>query len=107
MRRIGSVTKIKPEKIEEYKRYHACVWPEVLKKITECNIKNYSIFFKDNYLFSYFEYVGSDYKADMKKMADDPHTQKWWKIIMPMQEPLPTKKPDEWWTEMKEVFHLD
>ncbi|GAH80677.1 unnamed protein product, partial [marine sediment metagenome] len=32
MRRIGSVIKIKPEKIEEYKRYHASVWPEVLKK---------------------------------------------------------------------------
>ena len=43
----------------------------------------------------------------MKKMADDPHTQEWWKIIMPMQEPLPTKKPDEWWAEMEEVFHVD
>jgi len=107
MRRIGSVIKIKPEKIEEYKRYHTSVWSEVLKKIKECNIRNYSIFLKDNYLFSYFEYIGKNYKADMKKMADDPHTQKWWKIIMPLQEPLPTRKPGEWWAEMKEVFSID
>lgn len=107
MRRIGSVIKIKPEKVEEYKSYHKSVWPKVLKKIRECNIKNYSIFLKDNYLFSYFEYVGKDYEADMKKMADDSHTQKWWKITMPMQEPLPTRKSGEWWAEMKEVFHID
>ncbi len=31
---------IEPEAIEEYKRYHAAVWPEILKKITECNIGN-------------------------------------------------------------------
>ena len=43
----------------------------------------------------------------MKKMADDPYTQKWWKITMPLQEPLSTRKPDEWWAEMEEVFHVD
>ena len=52
--------------------------------------------------------MDKDYKADMKKMADDDaYTQKWWKIIMSMQEPLPTRKSDEWWTEMEEVFHID
>ena len=105
MQRIGSVINIKSEKIEEYKRYHKSVWPWVLRKIRECNIRNYSIFLKDNNLFSYFEYMGEDYKADMKKMADDAYTQKWWNIIMPMQEPLSTRKSDEWWAEMEEVFH--
>lgn len=43
--------------------------------------------------------------ANLCKKADDPHTQEWWKIIMPMQEPLPTRRSDEWWAQMEEVFH--
>ncbi len=77
------------------------------RKNRECNIKNYSIFLKDNYLFSYLEYAGKNYEADTKKMADDSTIQRWWKITAPMQEPLPTRKFGEWWAEMKEVFHID
>ena len=67
----------------------------------------YSIFFKDNILFGYFEYRGSDVKRDFAKMAADPKTQEWWSIMEPMQEPLPTRKEAEWWATMEEVFHLD
>ena len=107
MKRYGSVIKIKPEKLEEYKKIHSNVWPEVAKIINECNITNYSIYHKDGYLFSYFEYIGEDYKSDMAKMAADPTTQKWWDICMPMQEPLNTRKEGEWWTEIEEIFHQD
>ena len=62
MRRFGMAIKLKPGSEAAYKQYHAAVWPEVLKRITECNIKNYSIFFKDNMLFSYFEYYGTKWK---------------------------------------------
>ena len=74
MKRFGMVLGVKPEKIDEYKRLHAAVWPDVLKMITACNIRNYSIFLKDDRLFSYFEYTGDDYEADMNKMAEDPQT---------------------------------
>ncbi|MDO8360037.1 MAG: L-rhamnose mutarotase, partial [Devosia sp.] len=40
-------------------------------------------------------------------MAADPVTQDWWKVCMPMQSPLASKKDAEWWTGMEEVFHLD
>lgn len=107
MKRYGSVIKIKPEKIEEYKKLHADVWPDVLKTISECNIKNYSIYLKDDFLFSYFEYYGTDYDADMQKMAADPATQKWWDINMPLQTPLEGTGKGEWWTAMEEIFHHD
>ena len=107
MERHGSVIKVKPEKFEEYKEYHARVWREVLKTIRDCNIRNYSIYHKDGYLFGYFEYIGDDYEADMAKMAADPKTQEWWDIMMPMQEPLETRAEGEWWAEMEEVFHTD
>ncbi len=107
MERHGSLIKVRPEKLAEYTRYHAAVWPEIRDMIRACNIRNYSIYHKDGYLFSYFEYWGSDYQADMDKMAADPKTQEWWAIMKPMQVPLPTRAPGEWWAEMEEVFHQD
>lgn len=107
MKRYGKVIKVKPEKFEEYKRLHANAWHEVLKMIKACNIRNYSIYYKDGYLFSYYEYVGKNHDEDMKKMAADPKTQEWWKHTDPCQEPLPTRKQGEWWAEMDEVFHTE
>jgi L-rhamnose mutarotase len=107
MKRYGSVIGVRPETLESYKKYHAAVWPEILAMITKCNIKNYSIFLKDNLLFGYFEYHGLDFKADMARMAADSKTQEWWAIMMPMQKPLDTRREGEWWAEMQEVFHLD
>jgi len=107
LKRVGSVIKVKPEKLEEYKRLHKNVWPEVLEMIKECNIQNYSIYYKDGYLFSYFEYVGDNYEKDMEKMSQHKKTQEWWTVCKPCQIPLETRKDDEWWAEMEEVFHLD
>ena len=81
MKRYGSVINVRPEAIEEYKRYHAAVWPEILEMIHQCNIRNYSIFLKDNLLFGYFEYHGSDFAADMANMAADLKTQEWWAVM--------------------------
>lgn len=107
MKRYGSVLGLSEEGKAEYRALHAAVWPAVLAKITECNIRNYSIFLKEpeNLLFSYFEYIGTDYESDMAKMAADPTTQKWWAVNMPLQRPLDTRKPGEWWADMTEIFH--
>lgn len=107
MKRYGFVIKAKPETFEEYKSYHAAVWPGVLNMISECNIRNYSIFHHDGYLFGYYEYIGQNHQTDMEKMAADPKTQEWWDVMMPMQMPLDSRKEGEWWAEMEEVFHSD
>jgi len=112
VQRYGMVIGLKPEKIDDYKKLHAAAWPGVLKKIRESNIRSYSIYLKEvekgkYYLFSYFEYTGSDFQADMAKMAADPTTQKWWKETDPCQVPLPTRGPKEFWSTMEEVFHQD
>jgi L-rhamnose mutarotase len=107
MERYGSIIKVRPEKFEEYKKLHVAVWPEVLDIIKKCNIRNYSIFHKDDYLFNYFEYVGDNFEDDMVKIAADPMTQKWWNICKPCQQPLENRAKDEWWTNMEEVFHCE
>jgi L-rhamnose mutarotase len=109
MTRHGQLIGIGADAIAEYKRLHADAWPGVLAKITDCNIRNYSIFLKEpeNLLFAYFEYVGTDFEADMAKMAADPETQRWWSKCMPLQRPLNSRAEGEWWAEMPEVFHHD
>jgi len=106
MKRFGQIIRVRPEHFEDYKKYHAAVWPDVLSKIKECNITNYSIFHKDGLLFAYFEYTGVDFEADMAKMAADPKTQEWWAVMKPMQQPVENSEPGEWWATMEEVFHL-
>jgi L-rhamnose mutarotase len=110
--RYGMVTGLKSEKAAYYRDLHAKTWEGVLKKIKECNIQNYSIYEQEIegklYLFSYYEYVGDDYEADMKRIAADPVTQSWWKETDPCQDPLPeAKAKKQIWHPMKEVFHTN
>ncbi len=112
MKRYGSVLGLRSDKIAEYKKLHEAVWPDVLKTIKNCHVKNYTIFLRRlddgrHYLFSYFEYAGRDYAADMAKMAADPATQRWWAICKPLQQPLEGLAPEDWWAPMEEVFHTD
>jgi len=112
MERYASLIGIRPEKLDEYKRLHAAVWPEVLARITESGIRNYSIYLRklpdgSHYLFSYFEYVGTDFDSDMAKVAADPKTQEWWAVCKPCQDPLSDRADGEWWSDMEEVFHAD
>jgi L-rhamnose mutarotase len=109
MQRMGMVIGISPDRIAEYRQTHADVWPEVLAMIAACDIRNYSIFLREpeNLLFAYFEYHGTDFTADMKKMAGDEATQRWWAIHDPMQQPLASRAAGEHWASMEEVFHVD
>ena len=107
MKRYGMAIRLKPGAYDEYTRLHSAVWPEVLATITACHIHNYSIFHKDGLLFSYFEYHGVDFAGDMAKMAADPATQRWWDLCNPLQDPLETRTPGEWWAGMDELFHED
>ena len=107
MKRFAQLIGIKADRLEEYKRYHAAVWPEILDMIRQCNIRNYSIFYRDGLLFAYFEYTGIDFDADMAKMAADPKTQEWWDIMKPIQTPIETRAEGEWWAPLEEVFHTD
>jgi L-rhamnose mutarotase len=106
MRRIGMVMGIRPDKIEEYKRLHAAAWPGVLAKISDCNMKNFSIFLREpeNLLFAYFEYHGNDLAADSARMAADPITQQWWTECNPCQQPFESRGEGEWWASMEPVF---
>lgn len=109
--RVGQVIGLRPEKKDYYIQLHANTWPGVLKRIHDSNIRNYSIYLAELdgklYLFSYYEYIGDDYEADMAKIAADPETQRWWKETDPCQIRLPGTPEGKWWKPIPEVFHTD
>jgi L-rhamnose mutarotase len=107
MKRYGMVIGVRPEKLDEYKRLHAAVWPEIIRLLEEAHVKNYSIFQKDALLFGYFEYHGSDLAADFARMNAEPIVKEWYAVCGPCQVPLATRKQGEWWADMDEVFHME
>ena len=111
VKRFGSIIGLNPEKEQYYRELHAGVWPGVLERLWKSHIRNYSIYVTEldgaRYLFSYFEYTGTRYEADMQAIADDPETQRWWKETDPCQIQLPTRKPGANWSEMEMVFLME
>lgn len=103
--RFGSVSRTDgKEGYKKYAAYHSNPFEGVNEMIKACNLQNYSIYYYDGLLFSYYEYVGDDYEADMAKMAADPKTQEWWAAVVPCMKPLTDDGP---WVDMQEVYHLD
>ena len=103
--RFGQLGKLKPEKVDEYVALHAEPWPGVLKTITECNLKNYSIYRHGLEVFAYFEYVGEDYDADMAKMELCPHMQRWWTFSNPCFVKYSIRPDSEFYADMKQIFY--
>jgi len=48
--------------------------------------------------------TGEDFDADMELMKQNPAMQEWWTICDPLQQPLETRAPGEWWARMEPVF---
>lgn len=107
MKRIASVIGLPLESVERYEALHAAVWPAVLARLSASHVVNYSIYRYGELLFSYMEYAGDEYDADMAAVAADPATQEWWALCKPLQLPVDEREESEWWKELPEVFHLD
>jgi L-rhamnose mutarotase len=109
--RYAWVTGLRPEKAAYYRELHAHPWPTVNQTIKACHIRNFSIHECEIdgklYLFAYLEYTGKNFEADMKKMAADPETQRWWKETDPCQSPLPPAAAQgKIWADTKELYYL-
>ncbi len=94
MRRYCQLIRLRPEHREEYIEYHKAGLADGPRaRLTPVTYATTPSTFKRDLLIAYFEYHGSDYVADMRKMAADPETQRWWSIMDPMQQPLPAVQP--------------
>lgn len=107
--RMGMVIGVKPESLDEYKRFHANPWPEMNVALKAANISNYSIYLREpeNLLFGYWEYGGTDFTADMAVLGETEECKRWLALTDRCQQPLASAAPGEWWSYLPEVFHLD
>ncbi|MCX5269454.1 L-rhamnose mutarotase [Streptomyces sp. NBC_00199] len=106
MRRIAQTIRLRPGRRDEYLSLHSAVWPGVEAALRAANIRNYSIFLRENTLFGYFEYDGDDFEADMARIGADPDTRAWWKLTAPCQEPWDDTGTGGTWSDLTEIWHL-
>ncbi|RMF80427.1 MAG: L-rhamnose mutarotase [Chloroflexi bacterium] len=106
MKRIGFLLKVKKDMIDEYKRHHENVWPEMLDALRKHGWHNYSLFMReDGLLFGYFE-TEHDFQTALDGMASEEVNAKWQDFMAPYFESI-SGRPDENMIELEEVFHLD
>ena len=93
--------------IEEYKRYHQSVWPEIKESISSSGIENLEIYLLGNRLFMIME-VNDSFSFDEKAKADlaNPKVQEWETLMWKFQQALPGAKPGEKWILMDQIFKL-
>ncbi len=105
MPRAAFRLRIKAGKEEQYDAAHRNVWPELLAKLKEVGISDYSIFRRDQDLFLVMRVV--DFDAAWRALDNDPINLKWQQEMSPLFDSVPGLKPGEKFATMTEVFHLE
>ena len=106
MERVGFVLKVKPEMIDEYKRHHENVWPEMLDALRRNGWRNYSLFMApDGALFGYVE-AEESFQACLDGMEGEEANLRWQEFMAPYFESL-SGRPDESMAQLEHVFYTD
>lgn len=100
--RSAFVLHVRPDRIDEYVRAHANVWPEMLDALRAAGIRNYSIFRRGNDVFGYFE--ADDVGAALAYMEAQEVNARWQDT---MAELLEERVPDAGPPTLEEIFRLD
>lgn len=105
MKRVGFQFSINKDKIEEYKKHHENVWPEMLAALRESGWHNYTLFMReDGQVFGYFE-TEESLSTAQAKMAEKEINTRWQAFMSPFTSG--EQRPDENFIELEEYFHLD
>ena len=103
--RVCFRSSVKPELIDEYKRRHAAVWPEMLRALKDAGWNNYSLFLgADGLLVGYVEC--HDFDAARARMALTEVNARWQAEMAALFENS-GQAPDEGFQVLEEVFNLD
>jgi L-rhamnose mutarotase len=91
--------------IEGYERDHKNVWPELLAKLKEVGISEYSIFRRGQDLFLVMQV--DNFEAAWKTLENDPVNRRWQQEMAKYFEPVADLKPGERLAVMEEVFYME
>ena len=103
-KRLAFKMKLNPGFIEEYKKRHNELWPELHKLLKDAGLSEYSIFFDEetNFLFAFQKQAGKQGSQDLGKTEI---VQKWWKYMADITETNPDNSPIS--TALEEVFYME
>ncbi|MBB2914617.1 L-rhamnose mutarotase [Streptosporangium becharense] len=105
MQRVCFLLKVRLERLDEYRRRHREVWPEMQEALSATGWHNYSLFLReDGLLVGYLE--TDDFEAARTAMAETDVNARWQAEMAPFFESL-DGRPDEGMVALEEVFHLD
>jgi L-rhamnose mutarotase len=106
MKRICFVLQVRPERLDEYKRRHRSVWPEMLDALRKTGWNNYSLFLRpDGLLVGYLE--TEDFERAKQEMSRSEINMRWQREMAPFFIQPSADLPDRAISPLEEVFHLD
>jgi L-rhamnose mutarotase len=104
--RVCFLLRVRKEMLEEYKRRHADVWPEMREALRQTGWRNYSLFLKpDGLLVGYVE--TDDFEKAREGMKLYPVNARWQAEMSPFFEAMDDQAADDNMFPLQEVFHLD
>lgn len=104
-RRYCMHAQVDPARLDEYRRRHAAVWPEMLEALAASGWHNYSLFLrKDGLLVAYVE--SEDLAAAQAAMAATDVNARWQAEMGEFFVGLDST-PDIGFQPIEEVFHLE
>jgi L-rhamnose mutarotase len=105
-RRHCFLLRVRPDRIDEYRRRHQRVWPEMLRALADTGWRNYSLFLHDDgLLVGYVE--ADDLQASLAAMARTDVNARWQAEMAPLFVGLDGGAPDEGLVLLDEIFHLE
>ena len=105
MQRVCFTLRVKREHLDEYRRRHAQVWPDMLDALRAAGWGNYSLFLRDDgLLIGYLE--TEDFERARAAMAATDVNDRWQREMAPFFE-LDGSAPDAAMAPLPEIFHLD
>jgi L-rhamnose mutarotase len=107
MQRVGFVTRVAPEHIDEYIQRHRAVWPEMQEALHRTGWNNYSLFIaQDGTLFGYVE-TPDGLTAAQQAMAAEEVNARWQASVKHLFSGIGDKAADESFVQLEEVFHIE
>jgi L-rhamnose mutarotase len=104
--RVCFTLQVRPDRLEEYRRRHAAVWPDMLRALRDAGWHDYSLFLRDDGLLVGYLHT-EDLAAAQAAMDATEVNARWQAEMAEFFEELGDARPDTGFVQLEEVFHLE
>jgi len=95
--------KLKPGTVDEYRRRHDEIWPELSALLHDAGIFDYAIFL-DEATLDLFAVLKLQPDETSAALPEHPIMRRWWDFMAELMEVEPGNRPKEW--PLTQVFYM-